>query len=260
MQQAPEYLSIPASENGFKSRDIAVRKVTGSSPTVIWLGGFCSDMLATKATYLDTWARQNGRAYVRFDYSGHGESSGDFRDCTISQWLDDALHVIKQCAQTPVILVGSSMGGWLSLLAARALRAEQSPHAPIGLLLIAPAVDFTQDLMWDQFSDDIKAQIQAQGEWLRPSAYAPEPTPITRKLIEDGQKHTLFNQPIITGCPVHILQGTADPDVPYSHAMKLMEYLQSEQTTLTLIKDGDHRLSNEQNLRMLSQVLDGAMY
>ena len=252
---SPEYLDIPASANGFKARKIAVRQVAGSSPTIIWLGGFCSDMLATKATYLDAWARRNGQAFVRFDYSGHGESAGDFSDCTISQWLDDVHHVIKHCAHEPVILVGSSMGGWLALLATRKLSEEKAPNAPLGLLLIAPAVDFTQELMWDHFSDDIKLQIQEHGAWLRSSAYSPEPTPITRKLMEDGRKNLLFGQPIITGCKVHILQGMTDPDVPYTHAIKLVEHLQADQTTLTLIKGGDHRLSKDQDLTILSRAL-----
>jgi pimeloyl-ACP methyl ester carboxylesterase len=208
-------------------------------------------MIATKATYLDQWACERGQAYVRFDYTGHGESSGNFREGTISQWLHDACQVINAHATHETVLVGSSMGGWLALLAARWLRQHQPEKAPVGLVLIAPAVDFTQNLMWDTFSDNIRQDIMEHGEWLRPSAYSSDPTPITRALIEDGRKHLLLNDLIDPQCPVHILQGMVDSDVPYTHALKLLEHLPATNTTLTLIKDGDHRLSRDEDLKML---------
>lgn len=220
---------------------------------MVWLGGFRSDMRATKAEALAAWAQQAGRAFLRFDYSAHGESGGEFRDATISLWLADALALIEARAGAAPVLVGSSMGGWLALLAARALKAKGRPLS--GLVLIAPAVDFTQELMWDLFPQAVRDEIMAKGQWLRHSAYSPEPYPITRKLIEDGRRHRLFGGPIQPGCPVAILQGMADPDVPWAHAMKLVEHLPSDNVTLTLIRDGDHRLSRDQDIALLLRTV-----
>jgi pimeloyl-ACP methyl ester carboxylesterase len=240
-------------------RRLAVLSQQGAGPTIVWLGGFRSDMRATKAEALAAHAAARGRAFLRFDYTGHGESEGRFEDATISTWLADALAVIDAFAGEAPILVGSSMGGWLALLAARALRARGaalSKQAVAGLVLIAPAVDFTEELMWDQFPQAVRDQIVATGAWLRPSAYSPEPYPITRALIEDGRLHRLFGEPIEPGCPVTILQGMADPDVPWSHAMKLLEHLPSAAVTMTLIKDGDHRLSRDEDIATLLAAVD----
>lgn len=222
-------------------------------PTVIWLGGFRSDMRATKAEALANWASGQDRRFVRFDYTGHGESEGDFALATISVWLADALAVIAAHGGKAPVLVGSSMGGWLALLAARALKA--SGHGLGGLVLVAPAVDFTEELMWAHLPDDIRQAIIRTGQWLRPSAYAPEPYPITRALIEDGRHHLLFGAPIEPGCPVAILQGMQDPDVPWQHAMKLVEHLPADRVSLTLVKDGDHRLARDQDIALLIRAV-----
>jgi pimeloyl-ACP methyl ester carboxylesterase len=222
---------------------------------VIWLGGFRSDMLATKASHLVDWGARSGRAVVRFDYSGHGESDGSFADGTISDWLEDALEVIRTEGGPAPVLVGSSMGGWLALLAARRLAAEGTPVS--GLVLIAPAADFTEELMWQQFPDAIKRTIETEGVYLHPSEYAPEPTPITRALMEDGRRHLLLTAPFRVGCPVRILQGQQDPDVPWQHAMKLVEHLPEDDVTVTLIKDGDHRLSRPEDLAILVRAVEG---
>ncbi len=221
----------------------------GDAPRIIWLGGFRSDMRATKAEALAEWARAQGRPFLRFDYTGHGESEGRFEDATISVWLADVLAMIEAQGGPAPILVGSSMGGWLALLAARALKAEGRTLS--ALVLIAPAVDFTEALMWAQFPQDIRDEIERTGQWLRPSAYAPEPYPITRALIEDGRRNLLFGAPIEPGCPVTILQGMQDEDVPWQHAMTLVEHLPADDVTLTLVRDGDHRLSRPQDIALL---------
>jgi pimeloyl-ACP methyl ester carboxylesterase len=234
-------------------RELAYLAQQGTGPAVIWLGGFRSDMRATKAEALAQWAAQQGRALLRFDYTGHGESGGAFDEATISVWLADVLAMIAHGGGEKPILVGSSMGGWLALLAARALEAEGRP--PGGLVLIAPAVDFTEALMWGQFSPAIREEIISQGRWLRASAYAPEPYPITRALIEDGRSHLMFGKPIEASCPITILQGMQDPDVPWQHAMTLIEHLPADDVTLTLVKDGDHRLSRESDIALLIRAV-----
>lgn len=240
-------------------RTIAVRvregKGTKESPGLVWLGGFKSDMKGTKAEALDRWAAAQGRACLRFDYSGHGESSGDFRDGTIGLWLQESLAVYRAFAKGPQVLIGSSMGGWIALLLAARLR-EANGSTPqdtslAGMVLIAPAVDFTEELMWKQFSPDIKRDIEVKGEWNRPSDYDPGGYPITRKLIEDGRQHLMLGSLIEPGCPVHILQGVQDADVPWRHAEELVTRLSRDDVVLTLIKDGDHRLSRPEDIERL---------
>ena len=244
-------------------RTIAVRaregkrndKSDNSRPGLFWLGGFKSDMKGTKAEALDRWAESQGRACLRFDYSGHGESGGDFTAGTIGRWLTESIAVYARFAQGSQVVVGSSMGGWLALLLARELRKRQEkkePAAPIaGMVLIAPAVDFTEELMWKPFSDAIKREIEEKGVWMRPSEYSEGPYPITKGLIEDGRKHLLLGGLIETGCPVHILQGVQDPDVPWRHAVELVSRFARDDVVLTLIKDGDHRLSRPEDLERL---------
>ncbi len=247
-RQPPQWLEVG---DGPKRR-LAFLKQDGAGAPLVWLGGFRSDMRATKAEALADWARANDRAYLRFDYGGHGESDGDFADFTLSHWLDDALALIEsQCRQRP-ILVGSSMGGWIALLAAR--RLAGTPHQPAGLVLIAPAVDFSEELMWAQMPDSIRRTILDEGVWNRISEYSPDPTPITRALIEDGRRHLLFGKDIKAGCPVHVLQGMRDPDVPWRQALKLVEHLSGDPVVLTLIKDGDHRLSTPDIARLQAAV------
>ncbi|MBF9233722.1 alpha/beta hydrolase [Microvirga alba] len=236
---------------GAEARQIAVLAREGKGKPVVWLGGFKSDMRSTKAEALDAWAEKAGRPFLRFDYSGHGESGGAFEEGTISRWLEDTFGVLDRFVETRPILVGSSMGGWISLLAARRLMESRPTCAPAGLVLIAPATDFTERLMWDRFPDDIKRAVLETGVYHRPSPYSPDPYPITRGLIEDGRKHLLFGGPIQTGCPVHILQGMKDPDVPWNHALQLVEHLPGDSVSLTLIKDGDHRLSRQEDLERL---------
>lgn len=239
---------------GTAARRIAVRARAGEGPPLVWLGGFRSDMGATKATMLDDWARDRGRALVRFDYTGHGESGGAFADATISTWLEDAMAVLDATVTQPPILVGSSMGGWIACLTARA-RARRGDPAPAGMVLIAPALDFTEGLMWERFPPEIRATMERDGVWMRPTEYGPEPVPITMALIEDGRRHILLDGTIDPGCPVHILQGMQDPDVPYAHALATVGRLPAAGTVLTLIADGDHRLSRPQDLvRLLSAV------
>lgn len=235
-------------ESATGARRLAFLHREGDSPTVVWLGGFRSDMRATKAAALDAWARDTGRAFLRFDYSGHGESDGRFEDGTISDWLSDAVGIIRAKAGPAPVLVGSSMGGWLALLAARAL--APTPSAPSALVLIAPAVDFTEKLIWAAMSEDDRRTVTETGQLPVPSAYG-EPYPITRALIEDGASHNLFGAPIEPGCPVHILQGMEDPDVPWRHALELVQHLPGAATTITFIKDGDHRLSRPQDIDLL---------
>lgn len=251
-REAPQWLEVGEGED---RRRLALLSQPGEGAPVVWLGGFRSDMRATKAEALAQWARETGRPFLRFDYAGHGESGGDFARWTLSHWLADALAVIEaRCGARP-ILVGSSMGGWLALLAARRLLG--TALAPAGLVLIAPAVDFSEELMWAQMPEPIRQTILRDGVWMRPSEYSPEPTPITRALIEDGRRHLMFGSEIRTGCPVHILQGMQDPDVPWRHALKLVEHLAGDAVVLTLIKDGDHRLSTAPDILRLQAAVAG---
>jgi pimeloyl-ACP methyl ester carboxylesterase len=236
-------------------RAIAVRRDEGGGPGLFWLGGFKSDMKGTKAEALSQWARENGRSCVRFDYSGHGESDGDFRDGTIGRWLEESLAVFEACAEGPQVVVGSSMGGWIALLLLQALRKRAGTKGSVaGLVLIAPAVDFTEVLMWQRFPAKVKKEIEQNGVWLRPSEYG-EPYPITRALIEEGRNHLLLGRMIETGCPVRILQGVQDPDVPWNHAVELTSRLAQDDVVLTLVKDGDHRLSRAEDLERLIKAV-----
>jgi pimeloyl-ACP methyl ester carboxylesterase len=243
-------------EFGAQRVKIAVRARPGNGPGILWLGGFKSDMKGTKAAALDQWAADHGRACVRFDYSGHGESEGDFVDGTIGQWLGQSLAVFESYCREPFILVGSSMGGWLALLLTRELKrrgdaGQAAAGSVAALVLIAPAVDFTEALMWEKFPASIKKDITENGFWERPSAYGDAPYPITRTLIEDGRNHLLMGDLITTGCPVRILQGVQDPDVPFDHTMKLVSHLAHDDVVLTLVKDGDHRLSRPEDIERL---------
>jgi pimeloyl-ACP methyl ester carboxylesterase len=245
---------------GCGARSIAVRTRAGSPPGLFWLGGFKSDMRGTKAMALDGWAAGQGRACVRFDYSGHGESSGDFSEGTIGRWLDESVAVFEAFCSGPQVVVGSSMGGWLALLLARELRRRAQAGSNVGsiaaLVLIAPAVDFTETLMWQTFPAAVKRAITEQGSWQRPSAYGDGPYPITRTLIEEGRRHLLLDGLIETGCPVRILQGVDDPDVPWRHATELVSRLAHDDVVLTLVKDGDHRLSRPEDLERLTAAIN----
>jgi pimeloyl-ACP methyl ester carboxylesterase len=229
---------------------IAYLRRDGKMPRVVWLGGFKSDMTGTKAQALSRWAEERGRALLLFDYFGHGASSGDFRKGTIGRWKEDAMVVISSLQGDDIVLVGSSMGGWLALLSALA-----RPEHVKGMLLLAPAVDFTETLMWERLPDDARQDILERGEWLRPTEYDPEPYPITRGLIEEGRKHLLMGSALRFDFPVRILLGMKDPDVPWQHAAKLAENMHGD-VTLTLIPDGDHRLSTPTDLHRMIGVLE----
>src|SRR5258708_4957522 len=218
-------------------------------------------MEGTKGGGLADWGAQAGRACVRFDYSGHGESEGAFTDGTIGRWLADSLAVFAACCAGPQILVGSSMGGWLALLLTRALkrRGHDGAASIAGMVLIAPAVDFTEELMWKRFTPEIKRELEDTGVWERPSQYSPEPYLVTQQLIEDGRKHLLLGGLIETGCPVRILQGVEDPDVPWQHAVELTSRLASDDVVLTLVKDGDHRLSRPEDIERMTAAVGGVL-
>jgi pimeloyl-ACP methyl ester carboxylesterase len=244
---------------GAGARGIAVRLREGGSPGLFWLGGLKSDMKGTKAEALDAFAQRHGRSLARFDYSGHGESGGNFTDGTIGRWLEESLAVFDACCRGPQVVVGSSLGGWIALLLARELtRRGPSAAATIAaLVLIAPAVDFTEELMWKRFPPEIQREIEENGVWQRPSRYGDEPYPITRKLIEEARHHLLLGGMIETGCPIRILQGVADPDVPWEHAVDLTARFAQDDVVLTLVKDGDHRLSRPEDIeRLLAAVAE----
>lgn len=249
-QVAPQRLARPDGQT------LAYYARAGKPPSFVWFGGFRSDMTGTKATALDAWAARRGQACVRFDYFGHGASSGDFEAGTISRWLDDGLAILREVATGPVVLVGSSMGGWLSLLAARELARAGAANRLAGLVLLAPAPDFTEELMWKTFPPEVRREIETTGRWLKPGEYGEGPTPITRTLIEDGRRHRVLGQPIEITCPVRILQGMRDADVPWQHAFRLVEDIASEDLTFTLVKAGDHRLSTPADIARLETVLD----
>jgi pimeloyl-ACP methyl ester carboxylesterase len=249
-----KFLAVGA---GADQRAIAVRRHDGGAPGLFWLGGYKSDMQGTKALALAEWAARRGRACVRFDYSGHGESGGAFTDGTIGRWLVETLAVFDACCRGPQVVIGSSMGGWLALLLAQALRARKDPGTAsiAGLILVAPAVDFTEELMWKRFTPEIKRELAETGVWARPSQYSAEPYLVTRQLIEEGRNHLLLGAMIETGCPVRILQGVQDPDVPWQHAKALVARFACDDVVLTLIKDGDHRLSRPDDIERLLRAV-----
>ena len=225
---------------------LAWRKVEGRGPTLVWLGGFRSDMAGTKAQALAEWAQGQGRSYLRFDYFAHGESSGDFRHGTIGRWREDALAAIDALTEGPVVLVGSSMGGWIACLAA--LVRPERLHA---LVLVAPAPDFTDKLMEPSLPAEARAAIARDGVWMQPSEYDDAGYPLTRALFEDGRRWSILPGPVAITAPVRILQGGRDEAVPWRHALALAEALESDDVVFTLVKDGDHRLSRPQDLERL---------
>lgn len=225
---------------------IAYATTPGRAPTVVFLGGFRSDMTGTKAVALEAWAETRGQAFLRFDYLGHGQSSGRFEDGTIGRWLDDSLAAIDRLTTGKLVLVGSSMGGWLSLLAARA-----RPERLAGLVLIAAAPDFTERMLLKGLSPEDRATLQRDGRLERPSQYSPEPSVFTWKLIEEGRNHLLLDKPLSLPCPVRLLHGQNDPDVPWEYSLQLAEHLDAPEVVTTFIKGGDHRLSTPADIARL---------
>jgi len=247
MTEYPEFLVRADNQR------LAYRLVAGEGPTVVWLGGFHSDMTGTKAQVLADHAEATGGAYLRFDYFGHGESDGAFRDGTISRWREDALAVIDELTEGPLVLVGSSMGGWIACLAAIA-----RPERVKAMVLIAPAPDFTEKLMEPELADEARAAIARDGFWIRPSEYDDGGYAITRELLEDGARWSILQGDVPIEVPVRVLQGGADPDVPWTHALELANALKSDDVVFTLIKDGDHRLSRPQDLERLVAAVSEA--
>jgi pimeloyl-ACP methyl ester carboxylesterase len=230
---------------------IAYHRLAGTAPGIVFLGGFRSDMTGTKALFLEDYCRRRGRAYVRFDYFAHGQSSGDFADGTISRWRDDAVSVIDSLTEGPQILVGSSMGGWLMVLAALT-----RPARVAALVGIAAAPDFTTDLLPKRLSDTQRRTLYADGRIVLPSPYAPAGYLYTSALVEDGDRNLVLRDTIPLTCPVRLLHGMADESVPWQQSLQLAERLAGADVTLTLIKDGDHRLSRDEDLARLAGLLD----
>lgn len=231
-------------------RTLAYKKLEGKGPTIVFFPGFMSDMEGSKALALEAFCRERGQAYIRFDYSGHGQSSGKFTDGTIGAWKDDALAVVDQLTEGPLVLVGSSMGGWIGLLVA--LDRKDRVQAYVGL---AAAPDFTRELCWNQYSDEIKATLKKDGVYYEACDYGDDPYAITMKLIEEGDQHLLLGKPIELNCPVRLIQGMKDPDVPYKTAERIAENLTSEDVVITYVKNGDHRLSGDDDLKRLCRTV-----
>lgn len=234
---------------------IAVRHRPGRQPGIVWLGGFRSDMIGTKAEQLDQWAAAAGHACTRHDYSGHGVSGGAFRDGTISRWLAESLAVFRHYTEGVQVLVGSSMGAWIALRMIAELGKTGEGARVGGLVLVAPAPDFTTRLMEPQLTAAQRQALADKGFFEELSEYSPEPNIYTRALFEDGAANRVMTGPIDTHCPVHILQGLADPDVPHTHALELVSLLPADDVTLTLVPEGDHRLSRPQDLEMLVKAV-----
>ncbi len=256
---APQFLNVGCADNARRIAYLHEPVKRDGESGLVWLQGFKSEMVSLKATAIAQWAREHDVGLTRFDYSGHGRSEGRFEDGTISRWLDEALSVVRQVTHGPQILIGSSMGAWLALLLLRALKRQNAAEAKRirGLVLIAPAWDMTETLMWERFSDEVRATLEADGVWLRPSRYDDGDYPITQKLIEDGRKHLIAEgEPLEPGCPVRIMHGMADPDVPWQHGMRLVEVLSGPDMRITLIKDGEHRLSRLSDLAVLTAILN----
>lgn len=243
-----EYLDIPA------GRRIAFQRSSGRGPGVVFLGGFKSDMTGTKAAWLHDWAREQNRAFLRFDYSGHGDSSGSFEEGCIGDWFQDARQVIEALTDGSQVLVGSSMGGWIALLVARAM-----PQRVAGLVTIAAAPDFTQQGFWAGFDDVQRQTLLRAGRIELPSDYSDQPYVITRRLIEDGRDHLVMDQPLPLSVPVRMLQGTADADVPVDWAMRLLGHATGDDIRLTLVKGADHRFSTPECLRLIGQSIDDVL-
>jgi pimeloyl-ACP methyl ester carboxylesterase len=253
-QQEPQFLEVG---QGPKRRRIAYRwteaQGEGDCVVLVWLSGFLSDMSGTKAQAMADWARANGRSMLRFDYSGHGQSDGNLLEASIGDWLEEAAAALRLIGGRRALLIGSSMGGWMALLLARAL-AQSGKDQVAGLVLIAPAWDMTERLMWREMPPEVRARVETEGVYYAPSLYG-DAYPITRHLIEEGRAHLLGTDMVDVRPSIRILQGMRDPDVPWGHALDLVDLLCCDDVELTLIKDGDHRHSRPQDLRRLEATV-----
>jgi len=255
MSQKAQFLDFSA--EGRPNRKIAYMLTPGTvagAPGVVWLSGFKSDMISTKASVLAAFAEKTGTPYLRFDYSGHGQSTGPIEDFTIGDWLAESLACFDQFTHGPQVLIGSSMGGWIALLLARELVRRGQGNRLKAMVLIAPAWDMTEELMWKEFTPEATEALERDGVVYRPSEYG-EPYALTRALIEEGRDHLIGGGSFDPGCPVRIIQGLRDPDVPWTHAMKLVDLLGNEDVRITLVKDAEHRLSREQDLALLQSTI-----
>ncbi len=233
-----------------QGRRIAYHLSDGTGPLVLFLGGLKSDMDGTKALHLEAWAHRTGRAFLRFDYSGHGQSSGRFEDGCIGEWAEDTRAVVQGLTDGPIVAVGSSMGGWQALLLARAL-----PERVAAMVTIAAAPDFTEDGYWANFSEEQKAQLEAAGQVALPSDYM-EPYIVTKRMIEDGRDQLVLRSPLELNFPVRCLQGSADTAVSTQTALRLLEHATSADMRLTLVKDADHRFSDEACLDLIEKTVE----
>ena len=245
---------MPAFLETVQGRRIAHHLSPGEGPGVVFLGGFRSDMEGSKAVHLQAWAEANNRAFLRFDYSGHGASSGDFLDGCIGDWAQDAIEAISALTRGPQILVGSSMGGWISLLVARALKDRVA-----GIVGIAAAPDFTEDSMWAAFPAPMREALERDGRVELPSDYSADPYIITRRLIEDGRDNLVLRAPLELPWPVRWLQGTADTDVPVSVALRLLDHAQGDDIRLNLVKGADHRFSTPECLDLITRTIEDVL-
>ena len=230
---------------------VAYNKVSGGSPGVVFLHGLMSDRDGTKALALADHCASTGQAFVRFDMFGHGESSGRFQDGSISRWTEDAVEVITRLTEGPQILIGSSMGGWVMLRAALAC-----PERIAGIVGIAPAPDFTEELMWTEFSESERDRIQKEGVLDVQSEYDESPYPIGYHLIEDGRKNLMLHEPISITCPARLIHGQKDTAVPWETSMRIAEKITSDDVSVLLVKNGDHRLSEPADLERLCMIVD----
>jgi len=255
MSSATQFLDVSC--EGRPARKIAFLQTASTRPEtagLVWMSGFKSEMVGAKASVLAAWAESRGAALLRFDYSGHGQSAGRIEDFTIGDWLAESLACFDALTKGPQILVGSSMGGWLALLLARALIERGEGGRLKAIVLIAPAWDMTEELMWKRFSPEALQALEREGVFYRPSEYG-APYALTRALIEEGRNHLLAGSGFDPGCPVRIIQGLRDPDVPWRHALRLVETLGVEDMRLTLVKDAEHRLSREQDMALLLAMI-----
>ena len=248
--QAPEFLELSA------ERRLAYHRLAPSGegrdrPGIVFLGGFLSDMTGTKATWIEDWARARGRGFLRFDYSGHGQSTGDFVEGTIGQWADDAAEMVARRTEGPQVLVGSSMGGWIALLLAKRM-----PERLAGLVGIAAAPDFTEDNMWEGFTTEQRMELIRDGHVRMVSDYDPEGYVVTRELIEEGRRHLVLRERLACPFPVRLLHGTGDADVPVGVGLRLVEHLESPDAQLVAVRDADHRFSGERELALIGAAIE----